>query len=127
MNRQECLFPQEPSWPGILCITARHRNKQDEREEQHAIKIRTEQQQSFAFSQREVEFRFNFTGKESRVISRGVREQGVCQQISVKQVKVCFHQIYLQPFTFAEHGFGTQREFIPQIDRGQQPSADQSQ
>jgi hypothetical protein len=58
------------------------------REEQHAIKIRTKQQNSFAFSQREVEVRFKLTGKRPRGVS-----QGVCRQINIKPVKVRVHQI----------------------------------
>ena len=88
------------------------------REEQHAIKIRTEQQQSVAFSQSEVEVRFKLTGKEPR-IKPGNRQQGLCQQISVKPVEVGFHQIYIQPFTFAEHGFDSQRGVVAQVDCGQ--------
>ena len=84
------------------------------REEQHAIKIRTEQQQSFAFRQREVQVRFKLTRKQASVI-----HQGVWKQISVKPVKVCFHQIYIQPFTFAEHGFDSQRGVVAQVDCGQ--------
>jgi hypothetical protein len=87
------------------------------REEQHAIKIRTEKQQSFTFSQREVEVSFKFAGKERKRI-----EQGVRRQISINSVEICFHQIHIQPFTFAEHAFGAQQRFIAQVDCGQQPS-----
>lgn len=79
MDREEslcCAILAQLASCGQSFIIARIKTA---REEEHAIKIRTEQQQSFAFSQREVEVGFKLTWTRPRVVNQSIWEPGVCQ------------------------------------------------